>query len=84
VEIAEIASFGNHSNRAVLLLGAVESAVKSMCAVLEKDEFNQYEQTITKLHEKLSDEEFTKYWEEGKKLTLDEAVELALKKEDND
>ena len=41
------------------------------------------DETTAKLREQLSEEEFNKYCEEGKKLTLEEAVELALKKDDN-
>jgi hypothetical protein len=52
--------------------------------VREKDDLIQYERIITKLHKQLSEEEFSKYWEEGKKLTLEQAVELALKKEEDE
>lgn len=38
----------------------------------------QIEERIAKLRGQLSDEEFNKYWEEGKKLSLKEAVDLAL------
>ena len=35
------------------------------------------EQIVTMLREQLNDEEFKKYYNEGKKLTLEEAAELA-------
>jgi len=84
VGFAEIANFENLNNLATYLLGFVESTLQSIDCVLDGIELKQYKQTITRLHEQLSDEEFNKYWEEGKKLTLDEAVELALKLEKND
>jgi len=78
---AGIASIKNHSNQAILLLGATETAFQSLGYVREKDDLIQYERIITKLHEQLREEEFSKYWEEGKKLSLEKAVELALMKE---
>ena len=84
VGLAGIASIKNHSNQAVLLLGATETALQSMGYVRGRDDLIQYERIITKLHEQLSDEEFSKYWEEGKKLTLEQAVELALKMENDE
>ena len=82
--LAEIVSVGNHSNQAVLLLKATGTILQSMGAMHGRDDLIQYERIITKLHEQLSEEEFSKYWEEGKKLTLEQAVELALKKENGE
>jgi predicted ATPase/class 3 adenylate cyclase len=78
---AEIASAEKHSNRALLLLGATITILESMGVALWRDELIQFDKTTKRLHEQLTDEEFSKYWEAGKKLTLDEAVELALKLE---
>lgn len=84
VGLAEIAGVKNNHKNAVYLLGFVESAPKSILSVFESDELKRYQHTIKMLHEKLSDKEFNEYWEEGKNLSLDEAVELALKKEENE
>jgi predicted ATPase/class 3 adenylate cyclase/Tfp pilus assembly protein PilF len=81
IGFAEIAVVENIFNRATCLLGSVESALQSMGTVLDRDDLIRYDNTIKKLHEQLTDEEISKYWDEGKKLTLDEAVELALKLE---
>lgn len=72
---------GNHLYRAVMLLGAVEATLKFIGKVLDRDDQKFQEQIINRLHEKLSKEEFSKYWEEGKQLTLEQAAGLALSNE---
>jgi len=69
---------GNHLYRAVMLLGAVEATLKFIGKVLDRDDQKFQEQIIIDLHEQLSDEEFSRYLEEGKKLTIEQAAELAL------
>ncbi len=67
--------------KAIKLLSASEKALESMGAVLVKKEQKIKDENIEKLHEQLSDEVFDKYREDGRKMTLEEAVGLAL--EDN-
>ncbi|MFC2093560.1 tetratricopeptide repeat protein, partial [Bacteroidota bacterium] len=81
---AGIASIKNHPNQAILLLGATETAFQSLGYVREKNDLTQHKRILTKLHEQLTEEEFSKYWEEGKKLTLEQAAELALEKENGE
>jgi predicted ATPase/class 3 adenylate cyclase len=76
--LAAIASVKHYYTRAACLLGFVDAALQSMSTVFERDEFILYEQVINVLHNKLSDEEFFKHCDEGKKLTLEQAAELAL------
>ncbi len=52
--------------RVVSILAVVESTIRSKGIVLEKFEQTVFGNTIVRLHEQLSDEEFSKYWEEGK------------------
>ena len=80
---AGIASIQKRSSQVILLLGATETAFQSLGFVREKDDLIQHERIIKILHEQLSEEEYSKYWEEGKKLTLEQAVELALKKDNS-
>ncbi|MDQ3022248.1 MAG: tetratricopeptide repeat protein [Bacteroidota bacterium] len=75
---AGILCAANKLSMAVMLLGAVDAALKFMGTILHKDGQKLQEQIINKLHEKLSDEEFSKYFEEGKKLTFEQAAELVL------
>jgi hypothetical protein len=49
-----------------------------MNTVFTTEELNQYNQTVKSLHDNLTDEEFIKYLEEGKKLSFEQAAELAL------
>jgi predicted ATPase/class 3 adenylate cyclase/Tfp pilus assembly protein PilF len=75
---ASIAGVKHYYFSAACLLGFVNAALQSMNTVFESDEQILYEKVINDLHEKLSDEEFAKYWEEGKKMTIEQATELAL------
>jgi predicted ATPase/Tfp pilus assembly protein PilF len=68
---------------AVKLLSASEKIMESIGGTFDKIGQKIKDETTAKLREQPSEEDFNKYWEEGKKLTLDEAVALALKKEDN-
>jgi predicted ATPase/class 3 adenylate cyclase/Tfp pilus assembly protein PilF len=70
------------SKLAVKLLSACEKIQESIGSVFEKNYLKMKDETKAKLRGQLSEEEFNKYWEEGKKLTLDEAVALALKQDD--
>jgi tetratricopeptide (TPR) repeat protein len=81
---AGIAIIKNHPNQAALLLGATETTFQSLGYVREKNDLIQHERIITKLHKQLSEEEFSKNWKEGKKLTLEQAVKLALKKKNDE
>ncbi|MCB0727574.1 MAG: tetratricopeptide repeat protein, partial [Ignavibacteriae bacterium] len=62
--------------KAIMLLSASEKALESMQAVLDKKEQKIKDDNISKLHEQFSDEEFDKYREAGRKMTLEEAAQL--------
>ena len=64
--------------KAIKLLSAAEKELESMGAVLDKKEQKLKDENIAKLHEQLSDEEFDKFLEDGRKMTLEEAVQLAV------
>ena len=68
---------GKHFFEAMKLIGAVETALKTYSIVFQRSEQRLHEQIFKKLHEKLSEKEFSKYLEEGKKLTLEQAYQLA-------
>ena len=38
----------------------------------------EYDKELAALHEKLTDAEFQQAWEQGQKLTMDEAIALAI------
>ena len=64
--------------KAIKLLCVAEVTFKSLGASLEKIEQKIKDKTIAELREQLSDDEFIKYWEEGKMMTLEEAVQLTV------
>ncbi len=78
IGFAGILCENNNLSDSVKLLTAAESALKNIGVVLEIDKQNLKDKIISDLHGKLSDEEFTNYFNEGKKMTLDEAVDLAV------
>lgn len=82
--LAAISSFADHPCRLVLLMGTIQSVLQSTKTVLDRDDLIRFEETVTKLREILSEEEYSKYWEEGKKITLEQAAEIALEKEGNE
>ena len=64
--------------KAIKLISAAENVFESMGVVFDKYEQKIKDEIIEKLHENLSEEEFEKYREEGKKMTLEEVCQLAV------
>lgn len=62
-----------------ILLGAAEENLKSAKVSLTKIEQKLMLQITAMLQEKLGDDEFMKYFDEGRKLTLNEAADIILK-----
>ena len=60
------------------LLGGIDSAVKSEGLNLINEEQKFHSQITEMLNKKLSDEEFRKYFDDGKKLTFEEAIQLTM------
>jgi len=60
------------------LISAAENVLESMGIVFDKYEQKIKNEIIEKLHEQFSDEVFDKYREDGRKMTLEEAVQLAV------
>ena len=71
----------NHEGKlteSVKILAAAETAVKSSGMDLNSNEFGMQSDLKKELLKKLSDEEYSKYYDEGKNMTLDEACQLAI------
>jgi len=59
---------------------SVSSAIAdSMGFKIEPELKQPYDEALSSVKEKMSEAEFTSTWDEGQKLTIDQAVELALK-----
>jgi tetratricopeptide (TPR) repeat protein len=79
IGLAGILSNIDHLSCAVKLLGAIETALKSMGSVIfYTAEQKRQEQIINELREILGVTDFDKYWEDGKKMTLEEACQLVV------
>ncbi len=64
--------------RAANLLGAaaaLREAIDSVMTMMEKEE---YEKELTALRELLGEAEFNKRWDQGRKMSIDEAIEFAV------
>jgi len=63
-----------------LKLLSVSSAIADSIGFKIEPELKQpYEKTLSSIKEKMAEAEFSSRWDEGQKMTLDQAVELALK-----
>ena len=76
--IAYILSRTEEPERAAKLLGAAEALRKLIDSTMTKVEEIEYEKEVHTLRGLLGEEEFKKQWEQGTKLTMDGAIELAL------
>lgn len=85
IALAEISNKENNFDsdsinvkRAVRMLGAAERIILSLGIKLSGSELLRYERTFKSLNEKIADETFSEYFDEGKEITIEQAVELAL------
>ena len=76
--IAYILRRKEEPERAVHLLGAVAALRKVIDTAMTATEAVEYEEEIAALREMLGEEEYGKFWQEGSRLSIDEAIELAL------
>jgi class 3 adenylate cyclase/tetratricopeptide (TPR) repeat protein len=59
-------------------LGAVESSLRALNAVMEPEMFDLHAQTLTAVREQLDESAFRQAWEEGSQWSLEDAVQRAL------
>jgi predicted ATPase/class 3 adenylate cyclase len=78
IGVAGLALYEDNPQFATQLLGAVESALKALNAVMEPEIKVFHAQTITAVRERLGQSAFQSAWEEGLEWTLEEAVRKAL------
>ncbi len=62
----------------VKLLSASEKITETILSVFDKNYQARKDETIAKIVKHQSNEEFSKYWEEGKNLTLEEVCQLVI------
>jgi tetratricopeptide (TPR) repeat protein len=79
IRIAELfCNIGNFSDSARLLGFVKEEFVERKKIVFPKAEQPAYDETLKNLKEEIGVEDFAKYFEEGRMLDFDKAIELAL------
>lgn len=65
--------------RAATLLGAAEALREKSDSVMTDEERIEYDQNVTHLHSCFTKEEFNALWSAGRLMTMEQAVQLALK-----
>lgn len=78
LELIQLFILKNNFSGATVIMSSIDYAMSSIGAVFEIETQNKFEKTITVLKEKLSEEEYLKYWNEGREINLTKAAELAL------
>jgi hypothetical protein len=69
--LAELLAASDHHVKAAGMLGSVKNYFESNKLVFPRSEQTVYDGSVSAVKEKLSDEEFSKYFEEGKLLTIE-------------
>jgi predicted ATPase/class 3 adenylate cyclase/uncharacterized protein HemY len=67
----------SHSSEAIMLLGAADAILKTNNTDLNKVEKKLHRQILEILRERSNEDEFSKYFEEGKRLSPEKAVSLS-------
>ena len=78
INIAGIIKKNNDPSGAAIILGSSDSVMESIGGVLEIDQRKKKEEILNGISEELGDKEVRKLLEEGSKLNLDKAIDLAL------
>jgi predicted ATPase/class 3 adenylate cyclase len=79
--LAEVALAQEQAEIAVRLLGAAAALRASIGSVIDPADRPAYDRTLVALRATLGEERFSAIWNEGRALTLEQAIELALQKE---
>ena len=69
----------NEQAAAVKLLSAATAVADSIGFKMETELKQPYDNSLSSAKERLTEEEFSSAWEEGQKMTSDQAVEITLK-----
>jgi len=64
--------------KAVKIFSAAESIRAAMDSAMEPFDQSEYERNIALLHENLGEEEFKKAWDQGRAMTMEQAIAYAL------
>jgi len=84
IGMAGLALLEGNPHFAAQVLGAVESALKALKAVMEAEFKPFHDQTVARVKEQLGAAEFRSAWEEGAKWSLEETVKRVLEEKTGD
>jgi predicted ATPase/class 3 adenylate cyclase len=76
--LAEVAQAESQAEKAVRLFGAASALRASIGSVIDPVDQPEYERNLTSLRAELGEERFTAKWDEGRAMTLEQAVAYAL------
>ena len=79
--IAFVAKAQEQPEKALQLLGAAEALRQRIEIDMTTLERAEYEKEIADLKAKMGEKEFTSLWSDGRSMTMDTAIELALKEQ---
>jgi tetratricopeptide (TPR) repeat protein len=74
---AGVAGISGQDKRSACLFGAVEAVAERLAAKMDDLEHRSYDPIIAAIRERLGETEFKRLWDEGRMLTLEQAIELA-------
>ena len=77
--VAEVALAQGHLRKAASLLGAASALRASIGSVADPVDQPENESRLAALRAQLGEAQFAAAWEEGRKMTLDQAIAYALK-----
>jgi hypothetical protein len=81
---AEVAIGRHEAEKAARIFGAAESMRASLRSMIDPVDKSEYESNVASLRAELGMGEFNAAWEEGKKMTLEQAIDYALEEVDNE
>jgi non-specific serine/threonine protein kinase len=79
--LAEVAEAKGQQERAARLFGAVEALSEAIGFAMPSFIRVDYDRSVAAVRAGLGEEAFAKAWEEGRKMTVEEAVQLAVSRE---
>ncbi len=77
-KLAQVALGKEDVEKAVEIFSAAESIRAAVASTMEPFDQSEYERNIVLLHENMGEEEFKKAWDQGRAMTLEQAVAYAL------
>jgi hypothetical protein len=79
--LADICAKENEAQKAVQLYGAASAQRETFALAFSATERSSYQLALDRLHELVPDETFDQEWKNGKSLSLQAAIELAMETE---